>query len=125
MKIVRYFFVGAAAAAVDIGFFAILAKYFGLPWFPVSIFSFVLATLVNYVLSIKHVFSSGVRFARHHEVMLVFVVSAIALAVNQGVLWVLIENWSWNLIIAKIFATGVVFFWNYAARRNFIFNPVS
>lgn len=121
MKIVRYFFVGAAAAAVDIGIFGLLAKGMGLPWFWVGMFSFVLATAVNYRLSVRHVFVSGVRFSRHHEAVLVYVVSAVGLAINQAVLWLLIERWLWDVLLAKLVATASVFFWNYGARRHLIF----
>ena len=105
MRVFRYFFVGGAAAAVDIGLFGLLVKGVGLPWFPVAIVSFVLATVVNYRLSIRYVFDSGVRFASHHEVLLVFVVSAVGLAINQAVLWVLIQytpkNWGLNSCICQ------------------------
>ena len=121
MTIVRYFFVGGAAAAVDIALFILLAQYAGLPWFPVAIFSFVLATMVNYVLSIKFVFDSGVQFGKKQEIILVFFTSGIGLCVNQAFLWVLIEVYETHLLAAKIFATGSVFFWNYSARRLFIF----
>lgn len=123
MRIVRYFFVGAAAAAVDIGVFGVGTKLLGFPWFPVGCLSFVLATAVNYMLSVRHVFDSGVRFHRHHELLLVFAVSGIGLAINQAVLWLLIEKWGWELILAKVGATGTVYFWNYGVRRNFIFRP--
>ena len=121
MRIVRYFFVGATAAAVDIGLFGLAVKGIGLPWFPVAIFSFVLATAVNYVLSIRYVFDSGVRFAYHHEMLLVFLVSAIGLVINQAVLWVLINYTTTDVVLAKIASTICVFFWNYGARRRFIF----
>ena len=121
MKIVRYFLVGGVAAAVDIGVFGILTKGFGLPWFPVAFSSFTLATAINYWLSIRHVFISGVRFRRRREMTLVFFVSGIGLVLNQGILWLLIDRWSWDVIVAKIVATGCVFFWNYGARIRFIF----
>lgn len=121
MKIIRYFFVGGTAALVDISVFGLLAKGMGLPWFPVAVFSFTLATIVNYILSVAHVFKSGSSFAKHHEILLVFIVSAVGLLVNQTILWLLIEIYAWNLMLAKIFATGSVFFWNYTMRRQFIF----
>lgn len=123
MKIIRYFFVGAAAAAVDITVFGLLAEVMGLPWFSVSVFSFLLATAFNYALSVSYVFTSGVRFARHHETLLVFAVSSVGLALNQAVLWLMIENLLWNLMLAKATATACVFFWNYGIRKNFIFHP--
>ena len=122
--IVRYFFVGGTAALVDWAVFYLLAQRLGLPWFPIALFSFVCATAVNYVLSIRHVFRSGTRFTPRREVFLVFAVSAAGLVLNQLILWLLIERLLWYLMPAKILATGVVFIWNYTVRRFFIFRPV-
>jgi putative flippase GtrA len=123
VKLFLYFLVGGTAAVVDIGVFGLLVKVMGWPWFPVAMFSFVLATVVNYILSIRFVFKSGVRFTRHTELLLIFVVSALGLAVNQAVLWLLIANLHWDPLLAKVTATGSVFFWNYWARRHLVFKP--
>lgn len=124
-RLIRYFFVGGTAAVVDIGVFGVLVKVLGLPWFPVAAFSFVLATMVNYILSVRFVFKSGVRFRAQTELLLVFVVSAVGLAVNQAELWLLISRLSWDPLIAKVTATGSVFFWNYWARRHLVFKAVA
>lgn len=125
MKFVRYFFVGGAAAALDFVVFALLTKGFHADWFWSAVTSFVLATLLNYVLSIRFVFQSGARFSRkHHEIMLVFLVSLIGLAINQGVLWICIDHLHIESLLAKVAGTGVVFFWNYFARRHFVFKSV-
>lgn len=121
MRIVKYFFVGGAAAVVDIGLFSIFASYLGWPWAPVSIATFILATLTNYFLSIRFVFESGARHKKHVEVFGVFIVSGLALLVNQLVLYLAIEILGWHLIFSKIVATGVVFFWNYYGRSKFVF----
>jgi len=121
MRIVKYFFVGGTAAVVDIGLFSIFASYLGWPWIPVSIATFTLATLTNYFLSIQFVFESGSRHKKHIEVIGVFIVSILALLVNQLVLYVSIEMLGLHLILSKIIATGVVFFWNYYGRSKFVF----
>jgi putative flippase GtrA len=121
MRIVKYFFVGGTAAVVDIGLFSVFASYLGWPWVPVSIATFILATLTNYFLSIQFVFESGARHKRHVEVFGVFSVSGLALLVNQIILYLTIEILGWHLIISKIVATVVVFFWNYYGRSKFIF----
>ena len=54
MKIIKYFFVGAAAALTDISLFYIFAKLLGYNYLIVAFFSFITATLVNYILSIKY-----------------------------------------------------------------------
>lgn len=121
----RYFLVGGTAASVDIGVFMIFARLLEYPWFSVAIVSFILATLVNYWLSVRHVFNSGVRFKPPLELMLTFFVSAIGLGTNQAVLWYAIEVVNANLLAAKLTATGLVFFWNYLCRKHFIFKPVT
>jgi putative flippase GtrA len=121
MRILRYFLVGGTAAAVDIGLFALFANYLGFAWLPVSICTFILATLVNYALSIRFVFESGVRHQKHVEIMGVFAISTLALLVNQIVLYIAIEQFGWHLIFAKVVATGAVFFWNYFGRSKLIF----
>jgi putative flippase GtrA len=120
----RYFLVGGTAAAVDIGLFVLFAKHFGLPYLRVATASFVIATLVNYFLSVRFVFVSGQRFRRRWEVALVFAVSAMGLALNAAILWLAVEFGHLDLLVAKVAATGVVFFWNFFARRVFVFGAL-
>lgn len=119
--IARYFLVGGAAACVDIGLFTLFARQMGLPYQAVGAATFVLATLVNYLLSVRFVFHSG---ARHHprlEIVLVYAVSGVGLALNAAILWAAVEQAHLDLLFAKLLATGVVFFWNYFARRLLVF----
>jgi putative flippase GtrA len=116
--------VGGVAATVDFVMFAIAVKAFAFHWFPSAFASFVAATAVKYALSIRHVFESGVRFRRRNEVLLVFLVSGVGLAINQTILWLLIESVALNVLIAKVLATATVFFWNYGLRRAYIFKPL-
>ena len=120
----RYFLVGGAAACVDIGLFAVFAKGLDFPYLRVATASFVLATLVNYWLSVRFVFVSGQRFRRRWEVAMVFAVSAAGLAFNAAILWLAVEFAHFELMVAKLAATGVVFFWNYFARRVLVFGAL-
>ena len=120
-RIARYFFVGGVAACVDIGLFMLGASVLGLPYLRVGAFSFILATLVNYFLSVRIVFVSGVRFTKRWEIVMVFVVSAVGLGLNQLILAYGVETVHLALLAAKLVATGVVFSWNYLARRFIVF----
>lgn len=120
-RVARYFFVGGVAACVDIGLFMLGAQVMGLPYLRVGAVSFILATLVNYFLSIRLVFVSGARFAKRWEIVLVFVVSAVGLGINQLILAAGVEMARLPLLAAKLVATGVVFSWNYLARRLIVF----
>lgn len=125
IKLARYLGVGATAAAVDISLFSFFAGYLGFNYLVVGFFTFVLATAVNYVLSVRFVFESGIRFARHHEVMLVFGISAVGLALNQLVLYLGIGVLRMDLVLSKLAATGAVFGWNYTARSRWVFRSPS
>jgi len=122
MQILKYFFVGGAAAGLDIALFTLFAVILKWPWLPVSICTFILATLLNYVLSIRFVFTSGSKYSRYLEILGVFLVSSLALLVNQIVLYISIESFGLNLILSKVLATGIVFFWNYFGRSKLIFS---
>jgi putative flippase GtrA len=122
--VARYFVVGGVAAVVDIGLFMLFAQALGFPYLRVAPATFVIATLVNYWLSIRFVFVSGARFRRRWELALVFVVSAVGLLLNQAILALAVEELGAALLLAKLLATGMVFFWNYFARRVLVFGAV-
>lgn len=125
MIIARYFVVGGAAALVDFSLFALLLNVAQWHWLVCATAGFVVATAFNYLLSIWMVFTSGVRFARRFEVGLVFLVSGVGLAVNHLALWFQFSVLGIDILLAKIVATGVIFFWNFGVRRYFIFRPVA
>ncbi len=121
MKIVRYAAVGLAAAITDFLIFAIFAKFLGFNYLLVGAAGFIIATTINYFLSIRFVFESGIRFKPGKEIALVFLISLVGLGVNQSVLYLGIGILGFNMLLTKIGATGMVFFWNFGARSNFVF----
>ena len=124
MKIIRYAAVGATAAVVDFVIFAGFAKFLGFNYLWVGAGGFIIATAINYFLSIRFVFDSGVRFDFTKEISLVFLISFIGLCLNQVVLYLGIGILSWEMLFIKLCATASVFFWNFGARSQFIFKPL-
>jgi putative flippase GtrA len=96
----------------------------GIVYLRAAVVSFVVATVVNYLLGVRFLFVSGVRFPRAWEVAMVFGVSLVGLMINQVALAAGVERMGWPLLVAKLFATSVVFFWNYGARRLFVFGAI-
>ena len=66
--------------------------------------------MINYFLSIKFVFQSGIRHKQKIEIGAVFLVNGLALLVNKKMLYMAIELFNWHLIFSKIMATATVFF---------------
>lgn len=121
MKIVKYFFVGGTAAVVDVGLFFIFAKFLAYNYLFVGFFTFIIATFVNYYLSIRFVFESGKKYKKEKEIILVYIVSASSLALNLFLLYIFHEQFNIDVGISKIIVTGLLFFYNYSVRKLFIF----
>lgn len=121
MKIIKYFIVGSIAALTDFSLFYIFAKLLDYNYFAVALFSFSIATFVNYILSIKYVFKSGKNFSKRKELGLIYLVSGIGIIANLIILWILIEFLSIEILVSKIIATLIIFLWNYFIRNNFVF----
>jgi putative flippase GtrA len=122
MKIVRYCLVGGISATIDIGLFTIFAYCFKLPWAIVSVITFIIATLTNYLLSIKYIFKSGSRYKKNHEILGIFLISSLALLLNQIFLYLFIEKINLDLIISKCLTISLLFLWNYYGRKKIIFS---
>jgi len=120
-QIAKYFFVGGASAAVDIGLFYIFASILLYDWLLVSCSTFVIATLFNYVLSSSYVFNRQTEHSRTTELLKIFVVSTTALLIHQFTLWATLTWLEQTLLIAKFAGTLSSFLWNFFGRRNWVF----
>jgi putative flippase GtrA len=121
LKFVKYFIVGGIAAIVNLIIFFIFAKVMRYNYFAIGALAFIVATIVNYILSIKYVFKSGIRFGKHKELFWIYVVSIIGLIENEIILYLFASLLHIEIMISQIIAVGAVFFWNYIARNSFVF----
>lgn len=122
-KFKAYFLVGGLCALVDFLLFGVFLE-FGAHYLLAASISFVLATALNFVLSIRYVFPDGGR-PRHHELVLVYIASAIGISVNLAVLAVSVELIGLHPLIGKVAGTGAAFGWNFSSRYFWIFRPAA
>ena len=122
MNIIKYFFVGGVAAIVDISLFGLFAKYIGFNYLIVGFFTFIIATGVNYFLSIRYVFASGSKHSKRREISLVYLISTVGLGINLLALFICHDWLNIELMTSKVIATGFTFFWNYFLRKFVVFN---
>lgn len=125
LQVVRYFIVGGICALIDLGVFVGLLAATQWHYLIASTIGFILATLVNYKLSIRFVFEQGARYGKHAEILAVYAVSAFSLLVHQGVLFGVVAGFGQHPIAGKCVAMGVAFFWNYLLRKYLVFAPAT
>ena len=121
-KIIRSLMVAGAGAAVDFSLFAALIYGLHIHYLWAGVGGFLVATLINYLLSIRFVFSAGTRFPRGVELAVIYAVSATGLLWHQLILYLAVEELRLHVLLSKLLALGIVFFWNYLIRRNYIFS---
>jgi len=116
----RYLFVGGASAVADWALFALMLYGFDLHYIIAGTISFILATALNYFLSVRFVFGASRRGARN-AMILVYVVSTVGIAINIVVLSVGVDILDFHPMLAKVAASAIAVFWNFLARYFYIF----
>ena len=120
IAIQRYFLVGGVSAIIEWSVFAVFLYWLDQHYLISGACSFVFATAANYLLSVRYVFGTG-RRPRGHRIFLVYLVSAIGIVFNLGVLTIGIDQLGIHEMASKVVATGAVFGWNFVARYYFVF----
>lgn len=109
-----------------------------------TIIDFIIYTLlvyldINYILSIGIAYSCGFLFNFYggriyvfkngsklkdtkQELLYVFIIALIGLFLNIFIVYILSDFILLNLIISRVIAIVVVFFWNFYARKLFVYN---
>jgi putative flippase GtrA len=120
VQLIKYVGVGGTAALVEWLSFALLIGPAHFHYLLAVTVSFITATAVNYVLSASFVFVRG-RHPTHKEIILLYLASTIGLLMNLLLMLFFVGFLSIPAMPAKIAATGVVFFWNFSARKIWVF----
>lgn len=130
-RFVKFAIVGAAGSITDFTVLNVLVQAFGAPLVIANTVSFVAAVIQNFMLNRRWTFPESRERHASGQLAQFVVVSIVGLGLNQLVFLSLHHLWddywmnyygpdtgfviSYN--IAKLFAIGVVLFWNFTANR--------
>lgn len=121
IDLLKYLFVGGSAAILDLIIFYVFAESLQFNYLLVSIAGFIFSTALNYWLGVLFVFKSGISYSLHKEIILVYLVSLVALAVQLGMLFATVEWANLSLMISKVISMGAAFVFNFSLRKYFVF----
>ena len=114
----KYGIVGASAAVINLAVFALCEKGFGIYYLLSTLIAFILATYWNFTIARKFVFVSKYDSALK-ESLLIYLVSAVGVCIDMGVMYVGVDVWELDSILTKVLAIGVAFVFNFGLR-NFV-----
>lgn len=119
---VRYGFVSVLALVVDVAALMAGVEWFGLAPVLAATLSFSLGIVVNFACTRVWVFTRRRHARRRVEFALFVLVGVIGLALNAAIMAGLHEGLGVHYLLAKAVSTAIVFFWNFLARRQFIYS---
>lgn len=119
-QITLFLFVGGGCAAFDLSLMFFFVEIANLTIRVSFILAITLSTLLNYVLNIKLVFTSG-RHKKNKEIVLFILNSLLAIALNYLIMFVMINMFDVWYLLSRSVALIIVSIMNFILRKYLIF----
>jgi putative flippase GtrA len=119
-EIIKFIVVGGLSAIIEFTVLIIFVETIDIDYRVGNILAFGLTNILTFMLSKRYVFASS-NSNKAQEATLYTLCLLVGLAVNQAVLWALVEMISIDYRIAKVIAILVTVVWNYFSRKHFVF----
>jgi putative flippase GtrA len=113
--------VGGFAFIVDYGTLYILKEYVGINYLLSAAIAFILGLAVNYLLSTLWVFPDSRLNNKMAEFIVFASIGLVGLLINEVIMYICCEVLTIHYMISKLCSTGIVFFWNFFARKIILF----
>jgi putative flippase GtrA len=123
-QLIRYGFVVVIAAPIDLGGYIILKSDFHIFYVVAATLSFTISLFVNYLISIRWVWTNHNGRQRHIDAIIFAIIGLIGLGLTDLVIWTFTGLGHLNYILSKLIAFVVVFFWSFGARHYLFKNDV-
>lgn len=132
-QILKFGVVGGFCFLIDFGLTTGLTNIFGVHYLISKFFGFVVSAIVNYILSIKFVFTQKKKMDKKREFTVFFILSAFGLLINEIVMYLCIDgiyahvqglrnmiSHGMMVSVSSVAATGIVMIYNFISRKLFL-----
>ena len=114
-----YLIVGGIATVTECLLFFVMDKC-RLHYAIATVVAYILSTFVNWLAGRLLVFKDN-HCSLLKEILSIYVASIVGLLLNLIIMWLAIDVININEMISKIFATAIVFFYNFLVRKLLIY----
>ena len=119
-QIVKFGIVGVVATIVDYTLLMLLSQVVGIDAVVSAGISYCVSLVLNYLLSMRYVFSHRENLSRSREFVTFVVLSLIGFGLNQLVMWLgtrALGTTGLAVTVTKAIATAIVMVWNFVSRK--------
>ena len=106
--------------AVEYLFLGYFLKALSMDYLLATTIAFIISIVVNYILSMKYVFSHKEDMSRKREFTIFAVLSAIGLGLNDLYMFIGVSLLNVGTMAMKLISTFFVTWYNYFSRRKFL-----
>lgn len=120
IQFVHFGIVGGLSFILDYSIMLGLIELFDMHYMPATAISFSIATIFNYFLSIKWVFTNKKEHKKTLELTVFLILSLFGLGINEIIMWICTDTFFIDYRLSKLIATAVVTVWNFISRKIFL-----
>ena len=117
----KYCVVGIFITGLDFAMLAFQVEIFNMYYLLAACISYVIASGLHYVLSVKYVFTKSKAEKGVRAFVFFAVLGALGLTLFELLMFYFVDILKIYYLFAKIFATGIIFSFNFATRKIFLF----
>jgi len=123
-KTIKYLIVGGSGAVADLLLSAFLVEVLHVWYIVATTISFLGITIIVFWPQKKWTFRCA--YERHFQQMFFFLLAtAVALTLNEGIIYLLVERGNWHYFWAIFIAKWIVLIWNFSISRFFVFGKLT
>ena len=120
IQIFKFGIVGGIATVIDFLCIYIFKEVFNIPVIISNTLSFIIATIYNYIASVKWVFNVNQDKSASRNFIIFVIFSVIGLLLNDLIVWFTIDKFNMYYLLGKLFATCFVMIFNFITRKLFL-----
>jgi putative flippase GtrA len=121
IQLLRSLLAGGVAFTIDWSLLFALTEFFHIHYLISSTIGFIFSLLINYFISIIWVFDKRFLNKKRVEFIIFLIIGIIGLLINSFFIWIFTEYANFHYLMSKVFATVIVFSWNFAAKKLILF----
>ncbi|MEN9419101.1 MAG: hypothetical protein RI988_2721 [Pseudomonadota bacterium] len=121
-ELLRYFLCSALALGVDAGLYGLLMRAAGWGYAAAAAAGFAAGLAVVYMLSVRWAFRTRRLRDARAEFALFAAIGVAGLLLTEWLLWMLIDGFGADALVAKGMSASAVFVFNYAVRKWLLFS---
>ena len=118
---IRFLVVGGATFTIDMVLLLVLAEYLGVYYLFSAAIAFLIASIINYLLSTLAVFKTGRHKNKIKEIIYFLLFTSVGVILNHSVIYFCTNTFMINLSISKGFSTVIVTIFNFLTKKHFVF----